>query len=379
MSNRPAVLLASASFGAIGACMTLPGSLLPVLVEAFDIRLVEAGTMLALQSIGYLLSVLVSRWLIARFGARRVTSAGLLLFGLGIVAFGQVSNWIAGACVMLVSGLGFGAMEVAGNTLVLALGGARNANMLNFVHLFFGIGSLATPAVVTRVVTAGVSWRWVFVVVGAATAVIALGWIAVEDPPAEEAHASARTTTPRSRMVPLLLASILGLYVGAEMGVGAWLTKFMVSEQGVTLPFAGNVLSAYWLGLSAGRFALIFVAHHIAESTLIAGLSALSSAALLGAVMAPDPWFAAAAFTVAGLGYSGVFPAVIALGGRYQPENTAAITSVLIAGAGVGGIVVPWLMSAVSDALSLTAGMALYAVLTAAMAALAVLYMRLGT
>lgn len=369
---KGAVLLASASFGAIGACMTLPGSLLPVLVEAFDIRLVEAGSMLALQPIGYLLSVLAARGLIARFGARRVTSAGLLVFALGIIGFGLVSGWRAGAAVMFLSGLGFGSMEVAGNTLVLALGGARNANLLNFVHLFFGVGSLATPAVVTRAVAAGVSWRSVFVLVGAATAAIALSWVAVADPPAEEAHAETHAAAPRSRLVPLLLASILGLYVGVETGVGGWLTKFMVSEQGVALPFAGNALSAYWLGLSAGRFVLIFVAHHVAEGVLVVALSALSTAALVAAVVAPGPWLAAAAFTAAGLGYSGIFPAVIAMGGRFQPENTAAITSMLIAGAGVGGIVVPWVMSAVSDAVSVAAGMGFYAVMTGVMTALAV-------
>lgn len=368
---RGAVLLASASFGAIGACMTLPGSLLPVLVEAFDIRLVEAGSMLALQPIGYLLSVLASRQLIARLGARRVTSWGLLVFALGIVAFGLVSNWLAGAAAMFLSGLGFGAMEVAGNTLVLALGGARNANLLNFVHLFFGVGSLATPAIVTRAVAAGASWRAVFVLVGAATAAIALSWAAVADPPAEEAHPSAAARQPRARLLPLLLATILGLYVGVETGVGGWLTKFMVSERAVSLPFAGNALSSYWLGLSAGRLALIFLAHRIGDSVLVVGSAALSTAALALAVLAPGPWLAAAAFTVAGLGYSGIFPAVIAMGGRLQPENTAAITSVLIAGAGVGGIVVPWVMSAVSDGLSVTVGMAFYAAMTGVMTALA--------
>jgi hypothetical protein len=40
---------------------------------------------------------------------------------------------------------------------------------------------------------------------------------------------------------------------------------------------------------------------------------------------------------------------------------------VMIAGAGLGGIVIPWTMSAVAEAAGLVAGMAVYAVLCAAM------------
>ena len=373
---KAAVALASASFGVIGGCLTLPGSLLPILVESFHIRLVEAGSMLALQSIGYLASVLTARWLIARFGARRVVSAGLAIFALGIASFGTVSTWIAGAAAMLVSGIGFGSMEVACNALTLALGGARNINLLNFIHLFFGVGSLATPAVVTRLAAGGVSWRILFVAAGVATMLVALSWTLVDDVRAEEAaHEHGRHTA--SRLVPFLLASVIGLYVGVEMGVGAWLTKFLVSS-GASLPFAGNVLSSYWLGLAAGRFALTFVAHYVAEERLLLALAATSTVALTAAVSLSGN-AAAVAFALTGAGYSGIFPIVIALGGRHQPEDPAGITSVLIAGAGIGGIVLPWLMSAISDAVSLTAGMRFYAAMTGLMTLVVATYLRTRT
>lgn len=374
-SARGVVLLASASFGALGACLTLPGSLLPILVEAFEVRLVEAGSMLALQPVGYLLSVFAAQRLIARLGARRVVAYGLLVYALGVVAFGLVRGWLQGSVVMFLGGLGFGAMEVAGNTLVLAVGGARSNNVLNFVHIFFGVGSLATPVAVTQAVAMGASWRAVFIVTGLLTAIVALAWNLVPEVPVarEERHASAPR---RSRLVPILLAAILGLYVGVEMGVGGWLTKFLVSERGVDLSFAGAVLSAYWLGLAAGRFVLAFAAHYVEERTLLLALTIASTATLTLATFAPGAWTATVLFTATGVGYSGIFPSVIALGGRFQPENTAAITSILISGAGIGGIAVPWLMSAISDGASLTAGMGFYAVMNAAMAVLAALVAR---
>src|SRR5262245_54751400 len=85
---RWAVSLSAASFAVLGACLTLPGTLLPLLVERFGIRLVEAGSMLALQSIGYLITVIGARFLIDRLGMRAVLSAGPLAFAAGYGGFG---------------------------------------------------------------------------------------------------------------------------------------------------------------------------------------------------------------------------------------------------------------------------------------------------
>jgi MFS family permease len=141
MTELPArriVFLSAASFGVLGGCLTLPGTLLPLLVERFAIRLVEAGSMLAFQSIGYVVSVLVASQLIRRLGMRAVLGGALLTSGVGFAGFGLANGWLSGAAMMLVAGLGFGVMEVATNTLLITSGGERRSNVLNFAHLFFG-------------------------------------------------------------------------------------------------------------------------------------------------------------------------------------------------------------------------------------------------
>src|SRR5262249_47020293 len=40
-----------------------------------------------------------------------------------------------------------------------------------------------------------------------------------------------------------------------------WLTKYMVSLRGVTLQYAGNTLSVYWLGLAGGRLGFSLLLH----------------------------------------------------------------------------------------------------------------------
>jgi fucose permease len=365
---RRAVALSAASFGILGGCLTLPGTLLPLLVERFAIRLVEAGSMLALQPMGYLLAVLAAGRLIKAYGMRVVLAAGMATSAAGFAGFGLISGWGGGAAMMLVSGLGFGIMEVGTNSLLIVVGGERRSNLLNLAHLFFGIGSFMTPVLAAQAVAAGISWRFTFLAAGAATATVALGWglfsvhAAVPAPP----PAGAARAAIQSRSA-LLFASMLGVYVGTEVGIGGWLTKYLVTVRGVTLTYAGNALSVYWLGLAAGRLVLSMLSHRIREETLLVGLSLGATVALSSALIVAPPLGAVICAGLTGLAFSGIFPAVIALGGRSHPHDTAGVTSVMIAGAGLGGIIIPWTMSAVAEAAGLVAGMGVYAGLCAAM------------
>jgi fucose permease len=374
------VLLAGASFGVLGACLTLPGTLLPILLDALHLRLVEAGSMFAVQPAGYVLAVLAAGRLIERAGMRRVLTAGLVAAGAGWAGFGLASTWALGAVMMLASGVGFGLMEVATNTLLITRGGARRANLLNFAHLFFGIGSALAPLLATRAVAAGVSWRVVFVVAGAATAAVALGWSAIDDAHAAAAAPAAQAARPARRPLrsryTLALAVLLAVYLGAETGIGAWLTKYLVGVRGMTLTEAGAALSLYWLGLSAGRLVLTVYAHRVRDERLLVVLASLTLAALVTALLVSDRRAAVASFGVVGLGLSGIFPAVMALGGRRHLDDAARVASLLVAGAGVGGIVLPWVMSAIAEWAGVAAGMAFYAATVAVMVGLTIVIAR---
>ena len=368
---RSIVGLSAASFGALGGCLTLPGTLLPVLVERFGIRLFEAGSMLALQQVGYLLSVIAARSVIERFGMRAALSGALFTSAVGFGGFGMATGWVSGAIMMLVAGLGFGVMEVATNTLLITAGGERRLNMLNFAHLFFGVGSFAAPPIVAPAVAAGLSWRLTFFVAAGLLAAVALGWSRVRiDTPPSDASVAGSGTPWRVRSAQLF-ALVLGVYVGVELGIGGWLTKYMVSVRSTTLPYAGNVLSLYWLGLAAGRLLLSVLAHRVREQALLLWLAITSTAMVCGALAAASPWMSGLCFAGTGIAFSGIFPVVVALGGRYHAHDAAGVTSVMTAGAALGGILIPWTMSAIADTLGLVVGMALYAGLCGVMALLA--------
>jgi fucose permease len=373
-SARRAIVLSSASFAVFGICLTLPGALLPILVDHFDIRLVEAGTVLAAQPGAYLVAVLLAGRLLDRLGVRVALAASLATMAIGIAGFGLAPSWPLAGVTLFVCGLGLGVMEVGVNSVLIDVGGDRRANVLNFAHLFFGVGSFAGPLLATHAVAGGYSWRWPYVAAGLLTMLVGCAWLAVRGAAFGATETTANVGVPRriDRGLVALLATILAVYVGVETGVGSWLTKYETTVRGASIADAGNVLALYWLGLTALRLVLTFVAHRVRDEHLIVGLTIVAASALAVALLVRSSLSATIAFTVTGMGLSGIFPAVIAVGGRTHPQAVTHVTSILIAGAGTGGIVIPWLMSALADRTSITTGMAFYAVMCLAMLALAV-------
>lgn len=367
-----AIVLAAAAFAALGIGLTLPGSLLPLLVERFGIQLLEAGSMLAFQPVGYLIAVLAAGRLIPLLGLRSALSASLLLLAVGIAGFGLAAGWVSGAVALLVSGLGIGGIEVGANTFVVQIGGERSARLLNFTHLFFGVGSFAAPALATRGVSAGISWRMPFLIGGGLIACVGLGWRAARLDPVPSAGTPSKATGSGARSrdrLPQLLALLLGLYVGCETGIGSWLTEYLTAARGLSLAEAGSAVALYWLGLTGGRLALSGFAHRVRDELLIAIAAMLASATLAGALACASARAAIVGFVATGVAFAGIFPAAIALGGRRDPADVARVTSLLIAGAGVGGIAIPFAMATIAEAAGVASGMWLYAGLAATMAA----------
>ncbi|MDL2345947.1 MFS transporter, partial [Deinococcus sp. MIMF12] len=142
----------------------------------------------------------------------------------------------------LVGGVGLGAVSAAINAAYASIG-TRAANLVNAV---FGVGSILAPLLVLGL--GGLSLAWPFVVVAGLsllTVVATRIWgVPGLRPP------TAGTQAARPGPLLGLFALMLGLYVGMEVGFGAWLARHLGSV-GFAAP--ALILSGYWGGLTLGR------------------------------------------------------------------------------------------------------------------------------
>jgi fucose permease len=305
-----------------------------------------------LAALGWLFTAISAGVVLAQFGAgpasdhlgqRPVLSAGMLLMSGGAV--GVTLGWtlatlLAGA---LLIGIGFGCVIAAGNMLVAGLFPARSAAALNGVNVFFGIGSIIGPAV-SGVAGARLGLPQAALWVGAglliALAPTVLGRMARPRP---QTAAAAEYTAPRS-VAFWLIGLLLLVYIGTEVGFGAWVTVYMIASAKLAPASAALVASGFWLAITLGRVLGTMLGLRLGPPTLlmVSLLGMLGGAALLTFGVG-DLGRSVAGVLLLGLSCGPVFPTVLAIitsGGR--ASGTAA--GLVLALGNCGGLVIPALI-----------------------------------
>ena len=135
-------------------------------------------------------------------------------------------------------------------------------------------------------------------------------------------------------------------------------------------------ISAFWLGLLAGRLALLGARTALGTRVLIA--AGAGAAALLGAATGlPRAPLELALFGV-GAALGCVYPLMIALAGQTSPAASGTAAG-LAAGAGaLGGFAVPWLTGVAGDAAGIALGFGSLSLWCAAIALAAAASRRVG-
>jgi fucose permease len=174
-----------------------------------------------------------------------------------------------------------------------------------------------------------------------------------------------------SRPLIWVISAVMFLYVGAEVGIGAWLFLYLRMAGGIGPMLASSGVSLYWLGLVCGRAFSGRLGHRIALPQFTMLASALSAAALVILIAAPTAGgLAASAIFLIGFGYGPVFPNMIAIGAARFPAEVGRMTAIVVAGGALGAIVAPWIMGHAIADVSARASMEIALAFTLAMAAL---------
>ncbi len=349
------------------------GPFLTQISHAAHLPIERAGLIVSAAAAGYFISVLIAGEINQRLSAQKILVGAMAFFTAGLtglaVAPGLVGLLFAGFLI----GLANGGIDIGANALIAVLNRERLASALNYLHVLFGVGALLGPLIVSVAFASRVPYWWVF---GAGALVCAAIAFRLGVTPAIEVRTA---PAPGDGFIPMLshpliwaISGVMFLYVGAEIGIGAWLFLYLRTAGALSPLLASSGVSLYWLGLVCGRAFGGRLGHRIALPQFTMLASALSAAALVILIAAPMAGgLAASAVFLIGFGYGPVFPNMIAVGAARFPAEVGRMTSIVVAGGALGGIVAPWIMGHAIADVSARASMEVALAATIAMAALA--------
>lgn len=366
MSPAPArpraslLLLAYLGFVSLGLPDGLLGVAWPSIRGDFDTPTEAVGWVLTAGTVGYLTSSVLAGFTLARIGVGALLAGSTLLASLALTGYAvsPVLAVLVGCALLL--GLGSGAVDSGLNAYAAGAFGARH---MNWLHAFFGLGVAIGPLIMTGVLSAGLAWRWGYVIVAAAQIVLAIAFALTvrawhrgapdstdaavgASPDAEPAGTSPVVRVPvrDTLRLPAVWSGTVAfaLYVAIEVSAGLWAFLLLTEGRGVSAAVAGGCVSAYWGSLFVGRVVQGVVAERLGAGLVLrASLAGMAAGAALIAVPGPAV-LAVLGLVVVGFAAAPVFPLLtLTTADRVGAAHADRAIGLQIGASGIGAALVP--------------------------------------
>jgi FHS family glucose/mannose:H+ symporter-like MFS transporter len=353
-------VFAHLDFVLTGMVMTLLGPILPVLSTRWALNDMQAGYLFFAQFASSCAGMLLSGMMVRRYGYRLTLMFGLATSGIGVALLAR-ADWTFGLLAVCIFGVAFGTNTPATNLFVARTYAPKSASALNLLNSSWGVGAMACPllmAVAQR--TDRVPLFLYGLSGGLIVLVVAMSLVAfrvdVEKTPITQISPNAGSPW-QHRLLPIIMV-LFFVYVGSENSVGGWVASYARRiGTSSSSTFWTITPSFFWGALLLGR-ALAPLALRKAHETMVAGCGvALASIGIAILLMAKTMTPVVVGASLAGLGFSSVYPINVSLLSRWFGEATTRLSGIIFAIGNLGAAVMPLVVGAVSKKASLRAGL----------------------
>lgn len=328
-----------------GIAASVIGPVLPALSQRYGVTVDAMGTIFTATSAGFMISVLGGARVMERIGRPLLIRIGLGLMAIGIAALAVVPTLSLALASSVCLGLGRGALLLSATVMIGDLHANRRSMAMNLLNTVFGVGALVAPALVG--VTEQMSGSPSLALgIGALLAFTAcLGLIVTRIPP--QALNVAHTSGGPGEWLrsPLIwgFAIAFFLYVGVEVGFSGWIVTFLQHKDHLSLAEAAPLASAFWLGLTGGRFLATVLSEKVAAQRLIIG-SIIAAAASIGIFFIDGATIPLLALAIGLVGFflGPIYPNTMALATGAFVASAGGVTALMIITSGFGTMSLPY-------------------------------------
>jgi len=333
-----------------GVTLTTLGAVLPPLIARYGLEKTDAGSLMALMSLGILAGSLVFGPVVDRYGYRPVLVAGALGVGLGLAAIAWAPTPTLLTPAMLAFGFGGGLLNGATNALVAEITPEGRGSGLALLGVFFGIGAFGVPLVLGLLL----KWATYTTIVGGLALLVVVPLVdfaAVRFPPPKQARGFPlrRVGALLGDATLLLVGLMLFFQSGMEITLGGWSAQYLREVLGLSEERSILVLSLFWVGMVAARLVLFRLLRARSAATVFPGFLAVALAGAVLLLAGSSPVAAGAGLFLLGFGLAAGFPILLGfLGGLFHDLTGTAFSAVFVM-ALIGGSSLSYLTGVLGD------------------------------
>ncbi len=351
------------AFISLGLPDSILGASWPVMHLELGAELEQAGLISMTIAAGTIVSSLLSQRLVAKLKTYGVTTLCIGVTALFLFLFSRATSIYQLLLFAFPLGLGAGSIDAALNNYVAL---HYKAKHMNFLHCFWGVGTIVGPAILTALITTGGSWKnaylYVSMVQTAIMVIVALSlplWKkmdkGVDSSEKQEKQIRIYSTKEllRVRGVPAALIAYLA-YCGYEATAFLWSASYMVYGKGFSAAEGASLAGITYLGITAGRFVNGFLASKFNDKTLIRMGQVEALIALLVLMFIPGKITAYLGLFFLGFGAGPIYPCLMHETVEYfDVKYSQGIIGLQMAAAYIGSTFCPPLYGLIANATTL--------------------------
>lgn len=343
-----------------GLVITTIGSVLPQLLTYYDISYTVGGQLVFLGSIGFLIGVPLSTFLIHHINEKTVLSIAASL--VAAAQFGLLTLPPAGFIFALnfMNGIGVAMLETIVATLMIEIFVGRRAVEMSYLEVSFGLGALSMP-VIASILIAMEAWRFSFLLTGCLAVVMVFVWSTlkyskkdVEETTSMDAAMPPVEVSSTRTMWQLIFLFVLMIFIysGIEGSLNNYLSSIFISYLGEAAYYASLSIGMFWVAMVIGRFATGFIIRRVSYSRYLFWSMGGTVLVLISFILLQHPVLAYLLVILMGFTMSGVYSITMVYANHTFPGQSRLITSLITGFAGLGGAIFPGIIGFTMDRFS---------------------------
>jgi MFS family permease len=300
------------------------GSIMPSVIDKFDLDKIQAGSLAAILPAGILIGSLVFGPVVDRYSYRNlfIICAIVIIAGIEGIAFAR-SLFTLQASFLLI-GFGGGVFNAGTSALVADISeerpGKRSAN-LSLLGVFYGIGALGIPVLIA-VLSSSWSFEKILQYIGFSIILPLVYFTIISYPPAKQKQGIPLKSgfgLIKDRHL-LLLGMFLFFESALEGIISNWTTTFLENENTINSTFALYALSIYILSLTLTRLVLASLLRRIQPIYILQlSIGVIIIGLLLLLLSQTWIWFILC-FVLLGIGTASGFPVILGYVGELYKD-----------------------------------------------------------
>lgn len=334
----------------LGVYLAVYQSIIGTISKEYSIGSAAMGLIISLHFAGSIIAPMIFGEISDRKGKKPVTIIAFILVIAGMLSVFIFKNLIIISAGIFIIGCGFAIIEGNLAAVVAEVNPENSGQAMNFTQMFFSLGAVFGPLISMYLIKSTGSWKSIFLLLIVAFSLLAAyisGPLPGKNSGNSEAISGLITLKLLKNKTFILLCIALFAYVGIEEGLAFWFGSYFSSSPGqASGTLAAYTLSGYWGIMILGRF--LASRMHNRYGLFLKGGLAMAFCSLIIALLFRGSIASAIFFVLSGLGFSAVWPIIVAITAISYPEYNATAMGIMMTSGAGGGAVVPLLIGIVT-------------------------------